>query len=131
MIRLDTNYIVRYLTNDNEEMAQIAEDIILNENVYISNEVLAEVVYVLVGVYEVPKKDVSDMLTQLISFENIQVENKNIVNKTLEIFQIKNLDFVDCLLCSYSQNDVIKTFDKKLLKCINSHKVIGTVKPSQ
>jgi len=124
MTRLDTNYIVRYLTNDNEEMAQIAEDIILNENVHISSEVLAEVVYVLVGVYEVPKKDVSDMLIQLISFENIQVNNKKIINKALEIFQIKNLDFVDCLLCSYSHNDVIKTFDKKLLKCINSNKDI-------
>ena len=124
MTRLDTNYIVRYLTNDNEEMAQIAENIILNENVLISNEVLAEVVYVLVGVYKVPKKDVSDMLIQLISFENIKVDNKKIINKALEIFQIKNLDFVDCLLCSYSQNDVIKTFDKKLLKCINSNKNI-------
>ena len=124
MTRLDTNYIVRYLTNDNEEMAQIAEDVILNDNVYISNEVLAEIVYVLVGVYEVPKKDVSDMLIQLISFENIQVDNKKIIDKALEIFQIKNLDFVDCLLCSYSQNDVIKTFDKKLLKCINSNKDI-------
>jgi predicted nucleic-acid-binding protein len=26
MIRLDTNYIVRYLTNDNIEMAEIAEN---------------------------------------------------------------------------------------------------------
>lgn len=123
MIRLDTNYIIRYVTNDNEEMAKIAENIILNKNSYISNEVLAEVIYVLVGVYDVPKKDISDMLIQLISFDNIQVENKSIVIEALQIFQNKNLDFVDCLLCSYSQNDIIKTFDKKLLKCINSKKI--------
>ena len=89
MIRLDTNYIVRYLTNDNEEMAIIVEDIILNKKTYISNEVLAEVVYVLIGVYEIPKQDVSDMLIKLISFKNIQ--------------------------------DEIKTFDKKLLKCIENN----------
>ena len=120
MLRLDTNYIVRFLTNDNEEMATIAEDIILNKTPYISNEVLAEVVYVLIGVYEIPKKDVSDMLIQLISFKNIQVENKTIILNALQILQNKNLDFVDCLLCSYSKNDEIKTFDKKLLKCINN-----------
>ncbi|MEA3353706.1 MAG: PIN domain-containing protein [Campylobacterota bacterium] len=122
MIRLDTNYLVRYLTNDNEEMATIAENIILNEVSYISNEVMAEVVYVLIGVYEIPKKDVSDMLIQLVSFENIKVESKNLIVNSLKIFQEKNLDFVDCLLCSYSKKDDIKTFDKKLLKCINFNK---------
>ncbi len=32
----------------------------------------------------------------------------------------KNLDFVDCLLCAYSRDDTIKTFDKRLLKCIKN-----------
>ncbi len=121
MIRLDTNYIIRYLTNDNEKMASIAEDVILNKNPYISNEVFAEVVYVLIGVYKIPKKDVSDMLTQLISFKNIQVEDKIIISNALQIFQNKNLDFVDCILCSYATKNEIKTFDKKLLKCIKNN----------
>lgn len=121
MIRLDTNYIIRYLINDNEEMASIAENVILNSITYISNEVLAEVIYVLIGVYDIPKKDVSNMLIQLIYFKNIQVENKTILIDSLKLFQNKNLDFVDCLLCIYSKEDEIKTFDKKLLKCINKN----------
>ncbi len=55
MTRMDTNYIVRYLINDNIEMADIAEDILTNKSVFISNEILAEVVYVLFGVYGVSK----------------------------------------------------------------------------
>jgi len=43
MIRVDTNYIVRYLVNDNIEMADIAEEILTSKNVFISNEILAEV----------------------------------------------------------------------------------------
>lgn len=62
------------------------------------------------------------MLIQLISFENIQVENKSILIGTLNLFNDKNLDFVDCLLCRYSEEDEIKTFDKKLLKCIDRYK---------
>ena len=53
MIRLDANYILRYLVNDNEKMATIAEKAILTQEVFIANEVLAEVVYVLNGVYGV------------------------------------------------------------------------------
>ena len=33
MIRVDTNYIIRYLINDNAEMANIAEKILTTKNV--------------------------------------------------------------------------------------------------
>lgn len=108
--------------NDNVEMANIAEDVLTNQNVYISNEVLAEVIYVLIGVYEISKEEVSDMLILLISLNNISTLDEEIINKTLTIFKEKNIDFVDCLLCAYSSNNTIKTFDKKLLKCIENTK---------
>ncbi len=120
MTRIDTNYIIRYFVNDDVEMANIAEDILTKQIVFISHEVLAEVVYVLMGVYSISKIDVSDMLIQLISFENVKTLDDSITIKSLQIFKEKNIDFVDCLLCAYSKNDTIKTFDKKLLKCINS-----------
>jgi len=118
MIRLDTNYILRYLVNDNAKMAEIAEDAILNKNVYISNEVLAEVIYVLEGVYHVNKDEIVSVLLKLISQSNIAMQDKYFMGEVLEIFKIKNLDFVDCLLCVYSRVDEILTFDKKLQKCI-------------
>jgi predicted nucleic-acid-binding protein len=123
MIRIDTNYIIRYLVNDNIKMADIAEEILTTKKVFIANEILAEVVYVLQGVYEIAKEDISNQLLELISFENIFVSNYEIINKALIIFKTKNLDFVDCLLCSYSVQDEILTFDKKLNKCISSNQV--------
>jgi len=118
MIRIDTNYIVRYLVNDNEEMADIAEELILNKELFIANEILAEVVYVLLGVYEVSREEVANQLLELISFENITTSNAKVITNAFEIFKSKNLDFVDCLLCAYSEDDEIVTFDKKLNKCI-------------
>lgn len=35
MIRVDANYIIRYLVNDNIEMAEIAEEILTSKNVFI------------------------------------------------------------------------------------------------
>ena len=105
--------------NDNTEMADIAEEILTTKNIFISNEILAEVVYVLSGVYKISKADISDQLLALIEFENILVSDKEVIKQTFEIFKMQNLDFVDCLLCAYSNRDEIATFDKKLKKCIS------------
>ncbi len=61
-----SHYIVRYLINDNIEMADIAEEILTSKNVFISNEILAEVVYVLFGVYKISKIDISNQFCRLL-----------------------------------------------------------------
>ena len=122
MIRIDTNYIIRYLMNDNLKMADIAEEILTTKDVFIANEILAEVVYVLFGVYKISKKDIANQLLELIKYDNIVVSNYSVINKALNIFKNKNLDFVDCILCAYAKQDEIITFDKKLNKCIEDNK---------
>jgi predicted nucleic-acid-binding protein len=101
-------------------MADKAEKVLLHKNVFIANEIIAEVIYVLDGVYNISKDKIADLLIELISFQNILVTNKKALKKSLEIFKVKNLDFVDCLLCAYSKEDDILTFDKKLNKCIKN-----------
>lgn len=122
MIRIDTNYIIRYLMNDDIKMADIAEEILTTKNVFIANEILAEVVYVLFGVYKISKKDIANQLLELIKYDNIVVSNYNVINEALNIFKDKNLDFVDCILCAYAKQDEIITFDKKLNKCIEDNR---------
>lgn len=122
MIRLDTNYILRYLLNDNEKMAILAEEVILQKEVHIANEVWAEVVYVLEGVYGLEKEKISTVLRTLLQADNIHVIDKYNLVKALEIFAQKKLDFVDCLLCAYAGVDEVCTFDKKLQKCIDTQK---------
>lgn len=122
MIRVDTNYVIRYLMNDNEEMAEKAEKILENEKVFLANEIIAEVVYVLEGVYQIQKDDIRNSLQELVSFKNILVDNKQVMMNALTLYEEKNLDFVDCLLCAYSPNEKVLTFDKKLNKCIDNKK---------
>ncbi len=119
MLVLDANYILRYLLNDNKKMAKLAKDIILKKHCLILNEVIAEVVYVLSGVYKAPKDVIAATLTDLIMLENFTLyESKTLMFKALIIYQSKNLDFVDCYLCALGEKHQIKTFDKKLLKCL-------------
>ena len=119
MIRVDTNIIVRYLADDIKEQAKKAQQILENEKVFISNEVLAEVIYVMCGIYEFSRDEVSDVLIELTEFDNLFFEKKVFLRKALKLFKSTKLDFVDCLLCAYSEIDEIKTFDKKLMKCID------------
>ncbi|NPA12224.1 MAG: type II toxin-antitoxin system VapC family toxin [Epsilonproteobacteria bacterium] len=119
MIRVDANIILRFLLRDNEDMFLISKEV-LKQNVIISNEVLAEVVYVLEKTYAIKRDTVFDRLYNLVNFENIKNYDKKFVLKAFEIYNNTKLDFVDCLLCAYSEMDEVKTFDKKLLKCIDN-----------
>jgi len=119
MIVLDANYILRYLLADNEAMFVIAKETIHDNDCLLINEVIAEVVYVLSGVYNVPKIEIATKLTALIMMDNfVMHEDKHYLINALQLYQIKNLDFVDCCLCALHGKYKVKTFDKKLMKCL-------------
>jgi len=123
MIVLDTNYILRFLVKDNDDMYEIAKEAIKNNDCFIDNEVLAEVVFVLMKVYNTSKSDIKNVLVRFLSFENIILNSKPTILKALELFDEKNIDFVDAILCAKSKKYEVKTFDKKLNKCIKDAKV--------
>ena len=119
MILLDANYILRYLLNDKQTMFKQAKQTIHNEHCMVLNEVVAEVVYVLFGVYQVPRELIAKTLSDFITMDNLCMhESKQHLIKALQIYHTKNLDFVDCYLCALGEKYEIRTFDKKLQKCL-------------
>ena len=118
MVMFDTNMILRYLLDDNKEMAEKAEQYLNTRNVSVTPEIIAEVVYVLKGVYSLKRSMVTDTIKKFMELVNCQ--EHDIVILALETFSNKNLDFVDCVLYAYHklQNIEIATFDKKLKKLI-------------
>ncbi len=125
MIYVDANVILRYLLNDDKELSEKSKEIIEGEEIFIKNEVFAEIVYVVNKTYNVPKKLLKDILIEFLNFENIIMESKKIIVKALIIFAEKNLDFIDSLLCAFSieTNNKVITFDKKLIKCLKGGKI--------
>ena len=119
MTILDANMILRYLLNDNKEMADKAEQYINDENVFVTIEVIAEVVYVLKGIYSMDRSVISETIKQFLDIVNCQ--EADVLKAALDAYAENNLDFVDCVLYGYSaaKGAKIATFDKKLLKLIN------------
>lgn len=116
MIIVDANVVLRYLLNDIEDQARIATNYLEQHKVNIPTEVIAEIVYVLERVYKISRKEISSKLSSLISYPNIEIENKEVITESFKIYAQRKLDFVDSILCAYKtiRNVEIITFDKKI-----------------
>ena len=120
MVMLDANMILRYLLNDNADMAEKAEEYINAGDVSVTIEVIAEVIYVLKGVYSLERDTIVDTVKDFI--ELVYCQEKEVLGLALDTFGERNLDFVDCVLYAYHKvkGFEIATFDNKLLKLLDS-----------
>lgn len=111
---IDANVIIRYLLRDIEDQYLRASQAI-DLRCCTTTEVLAEVVYVLMKVYKIPRPDIAIALFSLL--KKVQIENGIAVIFAINLFKDSSLDFVDCLLISYNNvlGQHIISFDKKLV----------------
>ena len=117
-VLIDTNVILRYLLEDNEEMALTAEHII-DGGAWTTSEVLAEVTYILEKYYEMPREDVAWALN--IIYIKVETRPQRIVLRAISEYEATNLDFVDCMMVAYAIEGRERTFsfDKGINKRIS------------
>lgn len=110
---LDANAALRYLLEDDpdraEEVARVIED-----GAEVSVEVLAECVYVLDGVYNVPHSLIAESLGILL--DEVFCLRKDVAGTVLGVFSGSRFDFVNCVLAAERMvgNCEVLTFDKKM-----------------
>lgn len=121
---LDANVILRYLLRDLPDKAEKAKTAVL-AGASATPEVLAEVVYVLGGVYKADRATVSDALEAFI--QEVDIPYKAAVRYAFRLYKISKLDFVDCLLAGYhhAEGMQIMTFDIKLEKALKTDQIAG------
>ncbi len=118
---LDTNIIIRFLTNDDVKLADQAEKILSQsspKSLQLTSVVFIETAIVLLSVYHQPKKQVIESLALLINLDSISCDRSSLL-KTLEIFEKKSISIVDAYLLvrvRQGKNERLVTFDKQLLK---------------
>ena len=121
MTGLDTNILIRYLTQDHPEQPNIAnriiEDNISEDNKgYISLIVLTEIVWVLKSCYGQTKATLIGVIEQLLTTRELRVEQADIAIRALRNWQQNSGDFSDALIAASSENNGCSqtlTFDKK------------------
>lgn len=113
VIICDTNSVLRFLLNDIPEQAQATEEAI-REGAEITVEIVAECVYVLSKVYQLPRNVVAESLADAMG--NFSCKRAKVVEHALRVFADTRLDFVDCILVAeaFVNDRQVLTFDKKL-----------------
>lgn len=116
MIGIDTNILVRLLTNDDKAQAKYAAHLIENNVIFIPKTVLLETEWVLRYTYNLPSSIIFDSFEKLLGLANVTVEDPASISQTLEWYA-NNLDFADALHLA-SSHSVAKfaTLDKQLIK---------------
>ena len=111
----DTNMILRYLLNDNPMMYEKSKQLLKQGNIWVTLEVIAEVIYVLRKVYSMERQIVANKIRDFADL--IECSELDVLNVAIATYAAENLDFVDCILYAYNRvkGDKIATFDKKLL----------------
>lgn len=114
MKTIDTNVILRYLLNDVPEQSEIAAQVIM-QGAKSYPEIIAEVIYVLVKLYSVPREKIAELLMPFI--DEIEFDIPAIIKFAVNMYSQTKFDFVDCLLVARKivLGDTIFSFDKKLM----------------
>ena len=120
MTGLDTNVLVRYLTEDDPVQTiaagRVMDSLSPDSPGFISLIVLAELVWVLESFYRFTKKEIERVLETLLRSQELVLERAEIVSQALRIFRGSRADFADCLIerCGHAAEcHYTVTFDKK------------------
>jgi predicted nucleic-acid-binding protein len=121
MIGLDTNVLVRYLTQDDAAQSALANQVIEEQLTprnpgFISSIVLVEVVWVLEACYDQTQSAIEAIVNGFLTTRQLMVDEADLVYLALKRFSGGNVDFSDALIAVISENrgcSSILTFDKK------------------
>jgi predicted nucleic-acid-binding protein len=103
MIGIDTNILVRFLTQDDPVQARRAERLLTTrcsatQPGWISVIVLCEVFWVLVRGYRYPREQIISAIAQLLRTAELEIEDSDLVREALERFASVKCDFADALI---------------------------------
>jgi len=97
---IDTNIIIRFLTDDVPEKADACEEVFKREarkeeRVFITDLVVAEIIWVLESVYGLSKKEIQDKVEKILNTPNLFCLHKDIILGALILYAEKDIDFID------------------------------------
>jgi len=132
MIALDTNVLVRFLTQDDDAQFQVAAGLIevCTRDVpgYVCREVMIELVWVLERAYKYSREEIAEALLSIVTASQLSVENAQDIASVVNLYRKEGYDFADLMIRQAAQrteNRVLKTFDQKLAR-LDGVELLGT-----
>ena len=103
MIGLDTNVVIRYLTQDDAKQAAVASRVFehtlsIDNPGFIGHITLCEIAWVLADCYEADKARIRAVIEGLLGSKQVVVEEADLVWKALRSWEKSSADFSDALM---------------------------------
>jgi predicted nucleic-acid-binding protein len=116
MTAVDTNLVVRLLTQDDPKQAAVADAMFATEQIWIAKTVLLETNWVLESSYGFSPNSVRSAFVLLLGLPNVQIEDEPAVASALDMV-VKGIDFADALhLESRPSGARFVSFDKDFVR---------------
>ena len=118
---IDTNLLVRYLTDDEPQKAK-AVDALLNSagkgeiKILIPSIVIAELVWVLESFYKMTADDITGLVEAILNTPGVDTQDKSVIKASLKLYRSKKIDLIDAWIIEFAKfkgPNRIYTFDKK------------------
>jgi len=121
---LDTNILIRYLTQDHPNQSPKATRIIERRFTrehpgFVSLVTIAETVWVLGSVYALPDREIADTVERILQADTLAVQNEQQVFTAMVALRQGWGEFADALIAAvgaWAGCDSTLTFDKKALR---------------
>jgi len=114
MLAIDTNILLRFLTDDDAEQSPQARAFIEQNDILISSTVMLEAEWVLRSTYRLNKADVISRLSAFAGLPRVTLQEPDRVARALAWSQA-GLDFADALhLACDAGCEALVTFDRRL-----------------
>lgn len=120
MIGIDTNVLVRFLTQDDPAQsaaaARLLEQVTAESPAFVAREVMIETVWVLERAYRFDRGRIARALEGLLEAEELQIEAADAVGLALHRYGAGGPDFADHMIqvaAQVANCDTTYTFDRK------------------
>jgi predicted nucleic-acid-binding protein len=111
---IDTNVIIRLLTQDDPEQFQTAKRIVAEGDIFVGSTVILECEWVLRTSYNYSAGNIARSLADLAGLPGVVLEEPSKIAQALTLLE-QGMDFADALHLARSQHcDTFITFDRKL-----------------
>ena len=124
---IDTNLLVRYLTEDDPAKANDVKRLLLKAaqdevRLLIPSVVIAELVWVLQSFYKLERSEMVPLLNAILHTRGVEVSDKTVVSDAIAIYRDEAIDFIDAWIVAFAKAAEVRaiyTFDRKHFKGID------------
>lgn len=115
---VDTNVLVRHLTGDPAGLAARATAYLGSEReLFLTDLVAAETVYVLESFYDAPRDEVAQALRSLVAFDSIVCVDPALLLRAVEVYETDRIGFAEAYLVACAESTgvgKVASFDRSI-----------------